>query len=47
MNKKLGITGFLTVMALGLYLAYESLKAVDWDLSDLAFEDDEDEISRM
>ena len=43
MNKKLGITGFLTVMALGLYLAYESLKAVNWDISDLAFSDDEEE----
>ena len=43
MNKKLGITGFLTVMALGLYLAYESLKAVDWDISDLSFSDDEED----
>ena len=30
-------------MALGLYLAYESLKSVDWDISDLSFSDEEEE----
>jgi hypothetical protein len=43
MNKKLIILGLFALSAGAAYLAYSSLKAVDWDFTDIFFEDEEEE----
>ena len=43
MSKKIPVLAILSLATVSVYLAFMSLKAVDWDISDLSFSDDEEE----
>ncbi len=43
MSKKIPVLAILSLATVSVYLAFMSLKSVDWDISDLSFSDDEEE----
>lgn len=43
MSKKIPVLAILSLATVSVYLAFMTLKSVDWDISDLSFSDDEEE----